>query len=81
MDYYLLTQMILMIKSHKLISSLRKMKKGSAKRGDKISLLQLENFLLPSIYLLEPVSKETMVNLVASATEDKLTPFKQQQQH
>lgn len=59
----------------KLTSSLRKMKKVSAKRGDKISLLQLENFLLPSIYLLEPVSKETLVNLVASATEDKLNSF------
>lgn len=59
----------------KLISSLRKMKKASVKRGDKISLLQLENFLLPSIYLLEPVSKETLVNLVASATEDKLNSF------
>jgi hypothetical protein len=59
----------------KLISSLRKMKKASAKRGDKISLLQLENFLLPSIYLLEPVSKETLVNLVTSATEDKLNSF------
>ena len=59
----------------KLISSLRKMKKTSAKRGDKISLLQLENFLLPSIYLLEPVSMETLVNLVASATEDKLNSF------
>lgn len=59
----------------KLISSLRKMKKTSAKRGDKISLLQLENFLLPSIYLLEPVSKETLVSLVASATEDKSNSF------
>jgi len=59
----------------KLISSLRKMKKASAKRGDKISLLQLENFLLPSIYLLEPVSKDTLVKLVASATEDKLNFF------
>jgi len=59
----------------KLISSLRKMKKASAKRGDKISLLQLENFLLPSIYLLEPVSKDTLVKLVASATEDKLNSF------
>lgn len=59
----------------RLISSLLKMKKGSAKRGDKISLLQLENFLLPSIYLLEPVSKEILVNLVASATEDKFNSF------
>lgn len=59
----------------KIISSLKKMKKVSAKLGNKISLLQLENFLLPSIFLLEPVSKETLVNLVASATEDKLNPF------
>jgi len=59
----------------KLISSLSKMKKFSTKRGDKISLLQLENFLLPSIYLLEPVSKSTLVNLVASATEDELNSF------
>ena len=59
----------------KIISALRKMKKVSVKRGDKISLLQLENFLLPSIYLLEPVSKETLVNLVASATGDKTNSF------
>ena len=59
----------------KIISSLKKMKKVSAKLGNKISLLQLENFLLPSIFLLEPVSKETLVNLVTSATEDKLNPF------
>ncbi len=59
----------------KLISSLRKMKKVSAKRGDKISLLQLENFLLPTIYLLEPVFKNTLVNLVISATEDELNSF------
>lgn len=59
----------------KLTSSLRKLKKVSVKRGDRISLLQLENFLLPSIYLMEPVSKETLVNLVASATEDKLNSF------
>lgn len=59
----------------KLTSSLRKMKKVSAKRGDRISLLQLENFLLPSIYLLEPVFKDTLVNLVVAATEDELNSF------
>lgn len=58
-----------------IFSSLRKMKKISAKRGDKISLLQLENFLLPVIYLLEPVSKETLVNLAESATEDEVNSF------
>lgn len=59
----------------KIILALRKMKKVSAKRGDKISLLQLENFLLPSIYLIEPVSKRTLVNLVASATDDETNSF------
>jgi len=59
----------------KLLSSLRKLKKVSVKRGDKISLLQLENFLLPSIYLLEPVSKEILVNLVVSSSEDDKNAF------
>tara|TARA_R110000744_G_C19368614_1_gene562193 strand:+ start:4503 stop:5423 length:921 start_codon:yes stop_codon:yes gene_type:complete len=59
----------------KFLSSLRKMKKVSVKSGDKISLLQLENFLLPSIYLLEPVSKGILVNLVASASEDDKNAF------
>ena len=59
----------------KLISSLKKMKKVSAKKGDKISLLQLENFLLPSIYLLEPVLKNTLVNLVVAASEDEKNSF------
>lgn len=54
----------------KVISVLKKMKKNSEKKNEKISLLQLENFILPSIYLLEPVYKETLVNLVGYATED-----------
>jgi hypothetical protein len=59
----------------KIGSALKKMKKGSAKKGDKLSLLQLENFLLPSIYLLEPVSKNTLINLVAEAAEDEKNSF------
>jgi len=59
----------------KLISALKKMKKSGAKHDAKISLLQLEHFLLPSIYLLEPVSKETLINLVASAAEDEADSF------
>lgn len=59
----------------KLNSSLRKMKKVSVKSNEKISLLQLENFLLPSIYLLEPVSKNTIVKLVASASQDEKNAF------
>lgn len=59
----------------KLVTALKKMKKVSAKKGDKLSLLQIENFLLPSIYLLEPVSKITLINLVAAATEDEKNSF------
>lgn len=60
---------------NKLLTALKKMKKASAKKGDKLSLLQIENFLLPSIYLLEPASKITLNNLVAAATEDEKNSF------
>lgn len=53
----------------KLESSIRKFKKSSTKKADRISLLQLENFLLPSIFLLEPVSKLTLQELTGFATE------------
>jgi len=58
-----------------LCTSLKKMKKSSSKVSDKITLLQLGNFLLPTIYLLEPVSKNTLINLVKNATEDEVDPF------
>lgn len=56
----------------KLRTSLGKMKKSSSKVSDKITLLQLSNFLLPTIFLLEPVSKTTLINLVGNATEDEM---------
>lgn len=59
----------------KLYYSLRKMKKNSSKISDKITLLQIDNFILPSIYLLEPVSKATLINLVENATEDETNAF------
>jgi len=54
----------------KLYSALNKIKRRSKKQTDDISLLQVENFLLPSIYLLEPVSKDTLIDLVSNATKD-----------
>jgi hypothetical protein len=59
----------------KLHSSLRKMKSTSSKESDVISLLQIDNFLLPSIYLLEPISKDTLIQLVKVATKDEENPF------
>lgn len=60
---------------YKLKSLLQKTKKSSGKLKDKITLLQLDNYLLPSIYLLEPVTKETLKDLVAVATEDESNSF------
>lgn len=59
----------------KLSASLKKMKKSSSKVSSKITLLQIDNFLLPTIYLLEPVTKNTLINLVASVTEDEKNSF------
>ena len=59
----------------KLNALLKKMKKNSSKISDKITLLQIDNFLLPSIYLLEPVSKTTLINLVETATENEADAF------
>lgn len=55
--------------TYNLSSLIKKLKKSSTKRTDKISLLQLENFLLPSIFLLEPVNKQTLQELIGFATE------------
>jgi len=59
----------------KLKSAIKKLKKTSSKRTDKISLLQLENYILPSIFLLEPVSKEVLQELTGFATEDKRNSY------
>jgi len=54
----------------KIVSALRKLKKISNKNDNKVTLLQLDKFLLPAIYLLEPVSKITLIDIVESAIED-----------
>lgn len=59
----------------KLNSSLKKIKKISNKTTDTITLLQIDNFLLPSIFLLEPISKESLITLVKDATNDEDNAF------
>jgi hypothetical protein len=59
----------------KIVDSLKKMKKSSSKGKNKITLLQLGNFLLPTIFLLEPVSKITLINIVENAIEDEAYAF------
>lgn len=55
----------------KLVSALRKMKKNSDKLENRITLLQLDRFLLPAIYLLEPVNKPVLTKICRLATEDE----------
>ncbi|MDD4215049.1 MAG: retron St85 family effector protein [Bacteroidales bacterium] len=59
----------------RLNTVLKKMKKGSGRVGDKITLLQIDNFLLPTIFLLEPVSKTILINLVGYATENEKNAY------
>jgi hypothetical protein len=61
------------------VSRLRKvileMERASPSASDKISLLQIENFLLPAIYLLEPVSRDIIAKLVGFATKDRRNSY------
>jgi hypothetical protein len=57
----------------KLVSAIRKMKKSSIK--NKITLLQLDRFLLPTIFLLEPIEKSVLVNIVGFAIEDEKNSY------
>jgi hypothetical protein len=54
----------------KILTSLRKLKKSTRKNENKISLLQLDRFLLPAIFLLEPVIRPTLIEIVSSAIDD-----------
>ncbi|MDB5155334.1 MAG: hypothetical protein JWR50_41 [Mucilaginibacter sp.] len=56
-------------------ASIRKIKKVSTKKTEKINLLQLDNFLLPAIYLLEPISKENLIKLVEAVISDSANSF------
>lgn len=56
---------------HKVRSSIRKIKSSSSKIKDRIGLLQLDHFLLPLIYLCEPIQKNSLIPLVEKINEDK----------
>lgn len=58
------------IEVEKIIAALKKLKRTTTKVESQITLLQLDKFLLPAIYVLEPVSNDTLVNIVAYAIED-----------
>lgn len=55
-------------------TAIKEIKKSSTPKvpSKKINLLQLDNFLLPLIYLVEPISNETIVNCLQAVTEDEI---------
>lgn len=55
----------------KIKNSIKRIKNNSSKDKEKIGLLQLDNFLLPIIYLLEPVPKEMLIECVAASDENE----------
>lgn len=61
-----------MIKLRSVINSMTRPEKAIDNR---LNLLQVDNFLLPAIYLLEPVTKAHLVNLVKFATKDSLNAY------
>jgi len=54
----------------KIKAALNKLKKTNSKTVSYISLIQLENYLLPTIYLMEPVPKEILERMVANVSSD-----------
>jgi hypothetical protein len=55
----------------KVVASIRNVKKGAVKTGKKLTLLGVDRFLLPIIYLLEPVGKKSLTYLTAIVTDDE----------
>ncbi len=55
----------------KIIEGINKAKKNNIKRLDFITLLQVENFVLPAIYLLETADKDILIKLVKEVLNPK----------
>lgn len=53
-----------------LKSQIRKIKKSKINKDKKLNILQLETFILTSVFLLEPVSNEELISLSKNAIKD-----------
>ena len=60
---------------HKIHSAIRKIENTSSKVDESISLLQIDNFLLPTIYLLEPVTKDILIDFVSVVNKDNVNSY------
>jgi hypothetical protein len=55
----------------KLMASLKKMKKSRVSSDGQISPLQLDLFLIAAVFLMEPVSEDQLIPMVAEALDDE----------
>ncbi|MCR9226640.1 MAG: retron St85 family effector protein [Flavobacteriaceae bacterium] len=60
---------------YKIISAIRKTKRTKAGSTKEITLLNLDSFLLPAIYLLEPVNEKVLENIIANVIENRDESF------
>jgi len=56
----------------KVISSVRNIKRAASSGGKKLTLLGVDRFLLPAIYLLEPVGRKTLTYMVSIVTDNNI---------
>lgn len=59
----------------KIQSSIREVKKSGTTPSSGINLLQLDHFLMPVIYLLEPITKEIIITSIEAVTNDPKNSF------
>jgi hypothetical protein len=55
----------------KILAPLKKLKRNRPKVQDKFTLLQLDKFLLPTIFLLEPISRSVLIDIISNEVENK----------
>lgn len=55
----------------KIISAIRKTKKAKSLFNKEVTLLNLDSFLLPAIFLLEPVNEKVLENIIANVIDKK----------
>ncbi len=57
--------------SDKIFRNLRRIKKENVSVGSRLNLLEIADFLLPSIFLMQPVAPKMLINLVSNAMENE----------
>ena len=59
----------------KIVSAINNIKERTTKKASQINILQLDNFLLPAIYLLGQIYRSTIISLVKAVINDHSNAF------